>query len=258
MRTRIVGILVALSLSSWAAAFSQTPNFAEVLKKVDDLVTFDQSDFSAECMVVQTIPGEGLTTNRVALFRRDAQSKYLMLILEPKTDRGKGYLKIGQGLWLYQPKGRNFEYTSSKERFQNSNARNSDFTHSNFSGDYKITASRKDTLGSLDCWVLDLKATSSDVAFPITKIWISGDNLVRKTEDYSLSKKLLRTTAMPSYQQVGSRFIPVSIMIVDALRGRKIKGQFQSETTEITISKPALDHLPDALFTKGYLEKFGK
>jgi hypothetical protein len=113
-------------------------------------------------------------------------------------------------------------------------------------------------LGSLDCWVLDLKATSSDVAFPITKIWISGDNLVRKTEDYSLSKKLLRTTAMPSYQQVGSRFIPVSIMIVDALRGRKIKGQFQSETTEITISKPALDHLPDALFTKGYLEKFGK
>lgn len=258
MRKRAAGFLVALSLLWLGSAFAQTPDFAAMLKKVDALATFDQSDFSAECMVIQTIPGEGQTINRVALFRRDVQSKYLMLILEPLADRGKGYLKIGQGLWLYQPKDRNFEFTSSKERFQNSNARNSDFTHSSFSTDYRVTAARQETLGSRLCWVIDLMATTSDVTFPITRIWVSDDNLVRKTEDYSLSKQLLRTTAMPSYQEVGSRFVPVTITIVDALRGRKIKGKFNSEVTEISITKPSLAALPSELFTKAFLEKFAK
>jgi outer membrane lipoprotein-sorting protein len=251
-------ILILALLGLWAAS-AQTPDFTAMLKKVDALVTFSNSDFSAECMVVQTKPGEGVTTNRVALFRRDSKEKYLMLILEPKSEKGKGYLKIDEGLWLYDPVNRKFEFSSSKERFQNSNARNSDFTHSNFAGDYKVTASKRDKLDTRDCWILDLKATSSDVTFPITRIWISDDNLVRKTEDYSLSKQLLRTTAMPSYQQVGQdRYIPVTIFIVDALRGKKIKGEFQHETTEMTISKPSLQALPDALFTKAYLERYGR
>lgn len=256
-RTIFLTIWTGISVLAGSAQ-AALPDFAAMLKQVDALVTFEKTDFSADCMVTQTQPGEGVTTNRVALFRRDAKAKYLMLILEPKSEKGKGYLKIDQGLWLYDPVNRRFEFTSSKERFQNSNARNSDFTHSSFSSDYKVISSRRDRLDTRDCWVLDLKATSPDVAFPITRIWISDDNLVRKTEDYSLSRQLLRTTAMPSYQQVGDRFVPVAITIVDALRGAKVGGQFQNETTEIAISKPSLAALPDALFTKAYLERYGR
>jgi outer membrane lipoprotein-sorting protein len=258
MRSRTVAIAFLLFVVASNLPCFAEPDFVAMLKRVDGLVTFDQSDFSAEYAITQTKPGEGKTTTKAAIFRRDKNQKYLILILEPKGDRGKGYLKIDQGLWLYDPKARKFDYTSSKERFQNSNARNSDFTRSNFAGDYRIVGSKRERLGSYDCWVLNLKASSADVAFPISKLWISDDNLVRKTEDYSLSGQLLRTTAMPSYQQVGSRFIPSSITIVDALRGKKIGGTFLSETTEISISKPSLEKLPDALFTKAYLEKFGK
>jgi len=234
------------------------PEFKVMLKNIDAMVTFDQSDFSAECKILQTKPGEGSTTMSAALFRRDKSQTYLIIILEPKTDRGKGYLKIDQGLWLYDPKARKFEFTSSKERFQNSNARNSDFTQSNFADDYEVTASNRETLGKFDCWVLDLKAASMEVTFPICKIWISDDNLVRKTQDYSLAGQILRTTVMPSYQKVGERYIPNLILIIDALRGKTIGGKFENETTEITITKPSLEKLPDALFTKAYLEKMAR
>jgi outer membrane lipoprotein-sorting protein len=257
MRTvRITAFMLAAALAASVAASAE--DFVATLKKVDAQVSFDQSDFSAECAITQTKPGEGVSTTVAALFRRDSASKYLILILEPKSDKGKGYLKIDQGLWLYQPKGRTFQYTSSKERFQNSNARNSDFTHSNFAGDYAVTASSREKLDAFDCLVLELKAASSDIAFPITKIWISDEGLVRKKEDYSLSRQLLRTTAMPSYQAIGSRYVPLSITIVDALRGKKINGRFVNETTIISIMKPSIAPLPDALFTKAYLEKFGR
>jgi hypothetical protein len=83
----------------------------------------------------------------------------------------------------------------------------------------------------------------------------AGDNLVRKMEDYSLSKQLLRTTAIPSYQKVGQRWVPVSMLIVDELRGKNVNGQLVKEKTQVTISKPSLGKQPDLLFTQAYLEK---
>jgi len=251
-------VLVAVSAFSVAPALAADPDFALMLRKVDELVTFNDTDFSAECLITQDKPGEGATVTKAALFRRDRENKYLILLLEPKADRGKGYLKIAESLWLYDPADRSFSFSSSKDRFQNSNARNSDFTVSNFSGDYTIKGTSRERLGRFDCWVLDLAARSADVSFPRTKVWISADNLVRKTEDYSLTGELLRTTAMPAYQQVGKRFVPLQIIIVDRLRGKKIGGTLVNEQTTIAISRPSLDRLPDSLLTKAYLEKYGR
>jgi hypothetical protein len=153
---------------------------------------------------------------------------------------------------------RRFDFTSSKERFQNSNARNSDFTRSNFSGDYDFVSAKQEQLGKFPCWVIDLKANNDEVSFPRTKIWVSDDNLVRKTEDYSLSGQLMRTTAVPTYQKVSERYVPVMMLIVDNLRGKTINGKFQNETTRITITKPSLTKLPDTIYTQAYLEKVSK
>ena len=193
-----------------------------------------------------------------AIFRRDKDQKFLILILSPDSDRGKGYLKIDDNFWLYDPISRAFSFTSTKERFQNSNARNSDFTQSSFASDYSVTGTRREKLGKFDCWVVDLKALSDTVTFAITKLWISDDNLVRKKEDYSLSGQILRTTAIPSYQEVGSHYVPITMIILDNLQGRTVNGNFVNDRTVITIAKPSLERLPDALFSKAYLEKFAK
>ncbi|MCX7025048.1 MAG: outer membrane lipoprotein-sorting protein [Spirochaetes bacterium] len=232
-------------------------DFKALLAKVDALVSFD-GDFSAEYTVMQENPGVGTSVTTLAMFRRDKASKYLILILKPESDKGKGYLKIDGSLWLYDPVGRSFTFTSSQERFQNSNARNSDFTRSTLALDYDIAGSKREKLGKFDCWVLDLRANNNEVSFPKMRVWISDDNLVRKSEDYSLSGQLMRTTAIPTYQKVGDRFVPVDIYLVDALRGKTINGKFQSEKTKISVAKPSLAPVPDSVYSKAYLEKVGK
>ena len=246
--------LLLLLAAAMPLAFAD-PDFPAMLKTVDSLVSFLDTDFSAEYKIEQSKPGEGTSVTDAVMFRRDKDEKYLILILDPASDKGKGYLKIGQSMWLYDPVARKFDFTSSKERFQNSNARNSDFTKSSFSTDYDIVSTAREQLGKFPCWVFDLKANNDDVSFPRTKIWVSEDNLVRKVEDYSLSGQLMRTRAVPSYQKVGSRYVPVMLLIVDNLRGKSVGGKFQNETTRITITKPSLSALPDSLFTQAYLEK---
>jgi hypothetical protein len=250
-------IALLATIVAVGGVFADT-DFKAMLKTVDGLVSFTDTDFSAEYKVEQFKPGEGTSVTSAAMFRRDKDEKYLILILDPPADKGKGYLKIGPNMWVYDPVARRFDFTSSKERFQNSNARNSDFTRSTYSSDYDIVSAKQEQLGKFQCWVVDLKANNDQVSFPRCKIWISEDNLVRKTEDYSLSGQLMRTRAIPSYQKIGERYVPVMLLIVDNLRGKTIGGKFQNEYTRLTISKPSLTSLPDSIYTQAYLEKVSK
>ena len=230
-------------------------DFHNLLSKADALASYPESDFSAEYTIVHDKPGEGRNTIVAAVFRRDSQEKYVIIILEPEINKGQGYLKLGNTLWFYDPESRRFNFSSSKDLFQNSNARNSDFTRSTLAEDYDVVDGKKVTLGTYNCWLLHLKANNDKVTYPIMNIWISDDNLVRKTEDFSLSGQLLRTTAIPSYQNVGQRYVPVTVYIFDTLKGSMIKGRFVHETTRITIRKPAFGKIPDSVFTKTFLEK---
>jgi len=245
----LAGLLVAPDL--WAEI-----NSLAILSKIDAQVSFLDSDFSAEIAMTQTKPGEGISQRTVALFRRDREQKFVMLLLKPDSDRGKGYLKIGNNLWLYETiPTRRFTVTSAKDRFQNSNARNSDFTRSTLALDYRIVSMSKEKLGPFDTTVYNLEALHNDITFPKTKLWVTADSLVRKTEDYSLSGQLLRTTAMPSYQEFKGRFVPKKVTIIDALLGKTLNGVFKNETTEYTLGKLSTDALPPIIFTQSYLEK---
>ncbi len=245
-------IFLLLTISIYAAPQDEYKN---LLKKVDDLVNFKENDLSAEYVVEKRDPGGAISTTVAAMFRRDKTDQFLILILEPIVDKGKGYLKTGDNLWLYDPVSHSFTFTSAKERFQNSGARNSDFNRSNYSGDYSVVSGKKEKLGKFDCTVLDLKALTNKVSFPKVRIWVSEDNLVRKIEDYSLSDQLMRTTAIPTYQKVGDRWLPATLVILDHLVFRKIAGKIEYERTTVTIKNPSLKTLPNSVYTKEYLER---
>ena len=249
-------VLLAFILFTQTVCADTIEDYKKILRKVDENVTFKKSDLSAEYTIVKRDPGGSTSTTVAAMFRRDRTDQFLILVLEPVSDKGKGYLKIGDNLWLYDPVGRSFTFTSAKERFQNSSARNSDFNRSNFSYDYRPVSGKREKLGRFDCTILELEATNSKVSFPKMRIWISdNDNLVRKMEDYSLSGQLMRTTAVPSYQKVGSLWVPQSLVILDHLNSKIIAGKTEFERTTITIKNPSLADIPDSVYTKEYLEK---
>jgi outer membrane lipoprotein-sorting protein len=226
----------------------------EILQRADNLASYYDTDFSAEYTIVQDRPGQARSTTVAGIFRRDSDETYVIVIMQPAVSRGQGYLKQGKTLWFYDPESRRFNSTSSQDRFQNSNARNSDFTRSTMASDYRIISGEDAVLGRFKCRLLTLEALSGEVTYPRMKIWISEDGLVRKTEDYSLSGQLLRTSAIPDYYHIGGRYVPRQILLVDALRGAVINGAFVNEKTQITITRPSFDRVADSVYSKTFLE----
>ena len=226
----------------------------ELLAKVDSLVSYFNVDFQAEYTIVQDKPGQSRSTTVAGIFRRDSKEQYVIVIMQPLISKGQGYLKEGKTLWFYDPQSRRFNTTSSADRFQNTNARNSDFTRSTLAEDYKAVKGEDATLGRFKCRLLTLEALTTDVTYPRMKVWISEDNLLRKSEDYSLSWQLLRTSAIPDYHNIGGRFVPKQILLVEELKGAVINGNFVNEKTQITINRPSFGRVADSVFTKTFLE----
>ena len=245
-------LLVSSAVSGAVSLWSITDQ--ELLRKADSLASYMDSDFSAEYTIIQEKPGQSRTKTVAGVFRRDSKETYVIVIMEPVISKGQGYLKQGKTLWFYDPDSKRFNSTSSQDRFQNTNARNSDFTRSTLAQDYRISKGEDTMLGRLSCRILTLEAITNDITYPKMKIWISEDGLVRKTEDYSLSGQLLRTSAIADYWRIGNRYVPKQILFVDALRGATINGSFVNEKTQITITKPSFNKLADSVFSKTFLE----
>ncbi|MFW6247764.1 MAG: outer membrane lipoprotein-sorting protein [bacterium] len=253
-------VLAAFLVTLAAGLFAQEPDSEALarLRRADANWTYLENDFSAEYRIVQDTPGEGRSVTVAALFRRDRDDIYTIIILEPEIDRGQGYLKQGNTLWLYDPESGRFNTTSSRERFQNSNARNSDFTQSTLAQDYDILSVEPTQLGRFGAFVYELESDEEGVTYPYMRVWITDDGRILKTEDYSRSRRLLRVTAVPSYRNVGSKAIPEQIYIIDMLEGAQIDGEFVHERTNITVSSPSFDPVPDTVFTKAFLERMGR
>ena len=227
----------------------------ELLQKCDSTTSFLDTDFSAEYTLVQDKPGQGKSITEAIMYRRDETSKYTIIITSPAQDKGKGYLQIENNVWFYDPADNKFTFSSKRDKFQNTNANTSDFAPMDFCKNYTITSATPKKLGVYDCILFELDAKVEDVVYPKVKVWISKDDgLIRKKEDYSLSGQLLRTIAIPSYQLIGTRSIPVSMLIVDNLKGKKINDKMQYEKTQISIKNVSFAKQKDSVFTKAYFE----
>ena len=229
-----------------------------ILFQVDKLVSYEGMDFSGEYTITDFRPGEGTSRTKMTMFRRDSKDTFTIIIMEPISDKGKGYLRREDKMWLYDPVPRRFTVISARDRFQSSNVRNSDFTKSTLADDYRIVGHTMGQLGTYQTDIYDLEAITEDVSFPKMKIWIDQNNLVRKFEDYSLSGRHMRTTAIPLYTRVGESYVPAQIVIQDELRGRKVNGSFEHQRTIISVKKASFKDLPDMVFTRAYIERVSR
>lgn len=251
--------LVLASIFSFSS-FAIPDNVASaLLQKAEDSTAFYGTDFTASYEVVQQKPGEGRSVTNATIYRRDNDAKWTILITAPLKDKGKGYLQTDSNIWFYDPADRRFTFSSSKDKFQGTNANTSDFAPQHYKRDYNIESTEEVKLGNFDCVLFTLKAKTKSVDYPAIKLWVTkNDGLMRKKEDYSLSGQKLRTTAVPSYQKVdgnGRTYqIPVRMVIQDNLKGKKINGKMNYESTTISISNAVLAKQDDAVYTKPYLE----
>lgn len=241
-------ISVFLLLLFAALVHAQTPDFDQILKDIDDLANFSQTDFSAVYTIISERPGEEREVTQARLFRRDLNDQFLILILQPEVQRGQGYLQVDENVWFYDPESRKFERTTIRENIQNSDAQNADLDQSSFSSDYTVQSWQEGTLGNFDVYIVDLEAKSSDVAYDQVRLWIRQDqNIILKEEDFSVNGRLMRTVFFPRYERVGQKIIPKQVLIVDELN--------EGERTQLTMTDATIQTIPDSVFSKAYLER---
>ena len=249
LTTVLASLLLLLTLGS-AQEGDQAQDFQETLQLIDERSTFG-GDLAATMRVETTDPQEGDDAQQAKLFRRDTEDLFLVLIEKPQVELGQGYLNIADGLWFYDPESRQFTYTSLSESFEGSDANNEDLTNSSLAEDYEVASSSEGTLGSYDVWVLDLEATNDEVTYPFKKIWVSKDDrLLLKTEDYSLTERLLRTSYFPSYSRVGESYLATKAIFADEL--------VEGKSTTVTLSDISTSTIPDSVFTKAYVERVNR
>lgn len=245
MRRLLVLFFVAVIATP---GFAVSADFQAMLNEIDELTTFADGDFSAVYTIIAERPGQEREVTQARLFRRDINDQFLILILQPEVQRGQGYLQVDENVWFYDPESRRFERTTIRESVQGSDAQNADFNRNSFGSDYRVTDAQEGRLGSFDVWILDLAATTSNVAYDRVRLWVRKDvPLVLKQEDYSVSGRLMRTSLYPRYERVGEKLLPKQVLIVDELdEGRR---------TQLTMSDATTRPIPDSVFTRAYLER---
>ena len=245
-----IALALALLMPATVAALdiSDGPG---ILSRIDELRTFSGGDFAAVMTLISEDPEEGVEKQVVQQFRRDDQDMFLMLVQEPTTMLGQGYLRVDDNLWFYDPESRNFTHTSMKEQFSGSDARNSDFGASSYNDDYTVTSITEGRLGSYEVYVLELEGKHNEVTYPREIVWVTRDlNLPLKIEDYSETGRLMRTSLFPSYARAGDTYIATNMIFVDEL--------VEGKKTQITITDISVEALPDSIFTKAYVERVNR
>ena len=250
-RKPLTALLLSLgALFAFGLANAQTPNFTDTLQLIDQRSNF-RADLSATVALETKDPAAGDDSQQVKMFRRDADDLFLLLIEKPATQLGQGYLQTADGLWFYDPESRQFTYTSTSESFEGSDANNDDFGASTLAGDYEVTGSSEGTLGDFAVWTLELEAKNDEVTYPFKTIWVGkDDSLLLKSEDYSLTKRLLRTSYYPSYTRAGESYIADRMIFSDAL--------VEGKTTSITLTDISAAAIPNSVFTKAYVERVNR
>jgi len=187
-------------------------------------------------------------------YRRDADEKLMILFTKPKTEAGKGYLRIDKNLWYYDPTVGKWERRTDRERIAGTDSRRQDFDQSKMAQEYDVAQEPDEKLGKFDVWVLKLTVKKGvDVAYPIVKLWVdkaTGNDL--KRQDFALSGRLMRTSYVPKWEKLYSEAKKAELWYRAEIR---IYDEIDKANSTLVIVKSLdLHALPENIFTKAWLE----
>ncbi len=234
------------------AALSQDEMVA-ALKVLDDRQQ-NSGDYKSLVLIEQKEKGKTDLLYEAVVYRRDEDDKLMILFRKPKSEAGKGYLRLDKSLFMYDPTTGKWERRTERERIGGTSSQRADFDESRLAIEYTPEWVGESKLGAMTADHLKLKAKpGADVAFPVMEIWIdkaTGNML--KAQEFALSGRLMRTAFYPKWSKMFSRskgtdiYFPKEIHIFDEVE--------KGNQTTVVIQEVDLSSLEPNMFTKAWLE----
>lgn len=251
-KTLLLVFIAALLLPSTATALSPE-EVSEILTTLDERQK-NSGDWKAMIYIDQKEKNKNDIVYKAVTYRRDGADKLMILFLDPRSEKGKGYLRMDKNLWFFDPRIGKWERRTERERIGGTGSNRADFDESRLSQEYDAVFVKSDKLGKFDTHVLELTAKKGvDVAYPKLKMWVDVKNSnILKRQDIAISGKLLRTSYYPKWKKIfseskgGDVWFPKEMRIFDEVE--------KGNRTLIVIENVDLNALPKNIFTKAWLE----
>ena len=172
----------------------------KVLKTVDNRQR-NNGDYTAQVIIDQREKDKNDLVYDATVYRRDKRDRLMILFERPKTERGKGYLRIDHNLWFYDPRVGKWERRTERERIGGTGSNRQDFDESRLAEEFVGTHTGDAKLGRYTAHKLTLKAKPGvDVAYPTVKMWVDVETYnTLKVQDIVVSGKLMRTSYYPKW-----------------------------------------------------------
>jgi outer membrane lipoprotein-sorting protein len=246
----VVYVLITLAFAA-PNAFSQTndPKAADIITRMEEKLNLEGADVTSVFSLVQRKAGEADRVIKVKIYRRDAAQKFTLIFQYPESEKGKGYYRSGDDLYLYLPSTREFVFRNRKDDIGSTDVRTDLFGKLDLLKQYSVTYGGTQKVASFDCDRIDLKAIALDVSFPIQKWYIrKADGLPAKVENFSASKTLLRTFYYIDYKQAAAgKYLFTKLMAIDNLE--------KNQRTLLSNEEIKAGSIPDYVFSKAFLEE---
>ncbi len=211
-------------------------------------------DYKALAYLEQKEKDKADVVRELMIFRRDSDDKLMLLFTKPKSEEGKGYLRLDKNLWSYDPGTGKWERATERERIGGTNSRRSDFDESRLSEEFEPKFEGEEKLGKFETVKLELKVKDGvDVAYPVVKLWIDKVNHnILKRQEFALSGRLMRTAYYPKWQKLFSESKKADVWFPGEMRF--FDEVEKSNSTLVLMKTIDLSKLDENMFTKAWLE----
>lgn len=261
MKARVFTIIAMLALFMGGAVFAQgaagpapsvlrnDPKAVSLVNAFESRLNLGGLDLTSTFTLVQKKNGEADRVLQIKVYRRDAADSFTLIFQYPESEKGKGYWRSKDDLYLYLPTTREFVYRNRKDDVGSTDVRTDTFGSTRLADQYWLGYAGTATVSKWECDVLRLDAKKLDVSFPIQKWYVrTTDGLPVKVENFSASGTLLRTSYYVDYQKVAAdKYLFTKLLAIDELE----KGQ----RTLITNEGISTAKIPDYTFSKAFLEE---
>lgn len=246
-------LFILLILSQFA--FGETKG-EMILRKIDEYLSLE-SDGTAKVTITTQKKGQGIKQQEMIYYRQDSTDSFLIIMVAPENEKGNGYLKQGDNMWVYRKNTRTFQHINSDESIGGSDATADDFEMKKLSEEYNIAMEdgkekvEEVVLGGMEVYQIELVAKTDAVKDPKRIYWVAKDNyLPLRIQNFSLSGTLMDTITFKKYKKIDGSYIPTSQLIVDEFDlGNK---------SLVNLTDISTEEIPAHIFTKAYLENLSK
>jgi outer membrane lipoprotein-sorting protein len=230
-------LLILLLIASVPAAGAFAQSAEEIIRRLEDNQTHETSRVEGRMVIHDRF---GQRTSEFIMYARGADEA--LIEFTSASEAGQKVLRTEDEIYLFYPDA------SELIRLQGAALRQSmlgsDVSYEDMTGNrgyletYDVSLAGREEIDGNPCYVLELEATSRDVAYPRQKVWVDTELYVmRRAEQYALSGRLLKVVEVQELMRQAGKVFPSHLTIRDQLK-RDTRTEFILEEAEIGIDLP--------------------